>query len=79
TGEATRFLQQGVANNPADWQMQYDMAMTYAWYRKDARDALPYALRSQQLATDPFYKHRVGLLCNTLRTDIKTGRPARPI
>jgi hypothetical protein len=76
--EAQEFLKQGIANNPTDWSLPYDEAMLYAWYRRDAAAALPYALKADGLATDPFDKHRLDMLCDTLKSDIQKHVPTRP-
>jgi tetratricopeptide (TPR) repeat protein len=74
--EASTFLKQGVKDNPTDWGMVYDQAMLYAWYKNDAQDALPYALKARDLAADPFDRHRLDLLCDTLERDARLR--ARP-
>ncbi len=63
-------LDQGIAANPTSWQLIYDRAMLEAWYRKNPRAALPYAIDARHLATDPFDRHRLDLFCATLRSDV---------
>lgn len=67
---ADRFLKEGIANNPNNWLLNYDVAMNHAWFQKDYAAALPYAEHARDLADDPFDKHRLSLFCNTLHRDI---------
>jgi hypothetical protein len=64
--EAVAMLNKGAENNPGDWQIQYDTAMMYAWYMKDPKTALPYAIKARTLVNDDFDKRMVGRLVNTL-------------
>lgn len=65
--ECKSFLNEGIRNNPQTWELYNDYALYYAWYHKDAKDALPYAERARDVATDPFYHHRMDLFCHTLQ------------
>lgn len=73
--EGQKFLADGIRNNPESWQLYYDVAMLHAWYRRDARSALPYARRAYELASDPYDRRRLRLLVKTLRDDIASNRP----
>src|SRR5665213_303064 len=67
--EAAAMLDKGANNNPQSWEMPYDAAMMHAWYLKDPNAALPFAIKSESLTTDPFYKKMVGHLISTLKRD----------
>ena len=67
--EASAMLVKASNNNPTEWVLPYDTAMMYAWYLKDPRSALPYAVKARYLATDPFYQRMVDRLVNTLTVD----------
>lgn len=71
--ESEAFLTNAIKHNPDNWQMYFDMAILHAWYRNDARSALPFAKQADARATDPFIKHRMSLLVKTLSDDIKSG------
>ena len=68
--DGAAMLDQGIAANPTSWQIVYDRAMIEAWYRKNPKAALPYALTARRLATDPFDRHRMDLFCATLNSEI---------
>ncbi len=68
--KAGDFLKQGLTANPNSWELQYDMAMKYAWYQRDPVDALPYAKNALNDAQDPFDQRRLKMLCHTLRWQI---------
>jgi hypothetical protein len=69
TKEGSDILARGAANNPANWQIEYDTAMMYAWFMKDPKDALPYAVRADALVDDSFDKHMLDRLISTLVRD----------
>ncbi len=71
--QAKQYLSEGVSHNPTEWLLRYDLAMMYYYFRKDPGAALPYALRARDVATDPFYQHRLDMLIHSLRRDIRTG------
>ncbi|MDR3708493.1 MAG: hypothetical protein P4L33_09330 [Capsulimonadaceae bacterium] len=71
--EGQRFLDEGIKNNPSNWQLYYDLAMLHAWYQRDAKAALPYARKARELATDPFYKRRLSMLVRGLEQDVAKG------
>jgi hypothetical protein len=75
--EAKDFLDEGIRNNPHSWEMYNDMALLYAWYQKDAKDALPYAERARDVADDPVYRHRMDMFCNTLNR-LMTQQQTKP-
>ena len=75
--EGAAMLDQGITANPTSWQIIYDRAMLEAWYRKNPKAALPYALAARRLATDPFDQRRLNLFCATLKSDIPTGKAER--
>ena len=75
--DAQKLLERGITANPTAWILPYDQAMLYAWYRRDAEAALPYAVKANGLATNAFDKHRLNMFCDTLRSDIRNHRPTR--
>lgn len=75
--EAKDFLNEGIRNNPRTWELYNDYALYYAWYHKDAKDALPWAERAQAVADDPFYARRMARFCRTLRA-LESIPPAKP-
>lgn len=74
--EAKDFLSEGIRNNPRTWELYNDYALYYAWYHKDAKDALPWAQRAEAVADDPLYRHRMDMFCHTLK-GLETAPAAR--
>jgi hypothetical protein len=78
TDEAAEMIRSGLVANPTSSDLYYDMALVEAWYRDDAKDSLPYAEQAEAVETDPFFKHRYHMFCNTIRRDIKLHLRPRP-
>jgi hypothetical protein len=74
--EAKAFVTEGIKHNGTNWQMYYDMAMIDAWYCKDPKSALPFAIKAYDYVEDPFYKRRMGWLVATLKSDISPSTGA---
>ncbi|HEY3328400.1 MAG TPA: hypothetical protein VGK19_00120 [Capsulimonadaceae bacterium] len=70
--EGEQFLKEGISHNPKNAQLYYDMAIMEAWFRNDAKAALPYALAAEKYADDESSK-RLHIMVRTLEDDIRTG------
>ena len=75
-GESKKVLIQGIAVNEESWQLYYDLAMLDAWYRNDARHALPFAREALSRCDNDDDKRRLRMLVKTLSDDVRTGQPA---
>ena len=76
--EGERVLAQGLKNNPNDWEMYREMAMLYAWTEHRPAWALPYAQAGLAQANDDFSRHLMGMLCGTLKDEIRSGTEQPP-
>ncbi len=70
-------LAQGIAHNPASWELDRDMAMLLAWNQHYPAQALPFAERGLRCADDDFSRNLMTKLCRTLRDQV-AARQARP-
>ena len=76
--EGQKVLEQGIRNNPNDWEMLREMAMLYAWTERKPALALPYAREGLAQANDDFSRGLMDKLCHTLEDETRGGKIAAP-
>jgi hypothetical protein len=76
--QGAKFLQDGLGQNPRNPQLNYDMAMYYAWFHRNYKAALPWAVKARDYEDDSFERNKLRIFCHTLQTSTPMVSSAYP-